>query len=118
MNFLKFVDAVIRDSGASYNLVTSELNPSEGFMVSRIGHEKQVPYNPDSIRNDVAEYVKEKIGLLLEDDAYLGAWVSSGVLYLDISDLIYNRDAAVILGEHRQQQAIYDNGNKEVLRTA
>ena len=118
-NLRNFVDSVIQNGGASYNLITGEFNPNEGYMVSIYGHETVSEYVPEAknIQYALANYIKDKAHILMagvtDSEYFVGAWVSNDKLYFDISvKTEYSRDAYK-LAEENKQLAYFSNKRKE-----
>lgn len=118
-NLRNFVDSIIQNGGASYNLVTGEFNPEEGYMVSIKDKEFKREYNGShkSIQYDVASYIKEHAHILIsgvvDSEAFIGAWVDNGELYLDISVKVEHSRDAYKLAVENNQKAYFNNKTKE-----
>jgi GNAT superfamily N-acetyltransferase len=93
--------------------------PRGGFMVSLPGHTHQYP---DSIMKDKHKLAEALDKMLMDEretfskpDVYLGGWVSDGMLWLDPSENVADRDEAVKTGQSRDQVAIWDVvGGREI----
>lgn len=119
MNFINVFNAIQKNGGATYNINTSELNPTDGFIVSLVGFEKitKVPVDFKEFQEILLSYltktVLDQIGG--RDDIYLGFWVEDNKLYIDLSEKIEDRDEAILQGYKRGQLAIYNANIKQVL---
>lgn len=127
-NLLAMYDAIITNGGASYQIETGQLNPTTGFMVALPGYEQtfSIPDNVNQWQNIVLSYLLTKVqannekhctivGLLVENiDYFLGAWIDSGKLYLDLSENVADFETAKKLGIERKQISIYNCVNNEV----
>lgn len=118
-NLINFVNSIVQNGGASYNLITGEFNPDNGFMVSAKGKEFKREYNGSfkSIQYDVASYIKENAHIIMagvcDTNTFIGAWVDNGELYLDISSKVDNEADAHKLAVQNEQKAYFDNKNKQ-----
>lgn len=120
-NLINFVNSIIQNGGASYNLITGEFNPDNGYMVSAKGYESKSNYNGGfkNIQYDVASYIKENAHILMagvvDTNVFIGGWVEEGELYLDISSKIDTEDEARNLALRNEQKAIFDNKSKQTI---
>src|SRR5690606_16486648 len=92
----------LENGGATFNLVTGELNPSVGYMVALGGHEKIIGsdiFSIPQLQYHIADYIKDKAILLAsgitDDKKYLGTWINDGKLYLDVSINFVDKAMAV-----------------------
>ncbi len=114
MNVKQFHSAVLMNMGCSYNILTRQTNPKDGFMVSLQGTERKVnlqEFSPEHVR----QYIKQHRDRLNTDNIFLGAWVDKGTVYLDLSVKIPTFEAAEEMDYLNNQQAIYDNTRKKVI---
>lgn len=110
-NLINFKNSILIDGGASYNLLTGEFNPNDGYMVSIKGHELVTPYNPLGLQYDIAQYIKQKADILISgitNDKFIGAWVYDDNLYLDVSVKLQDRADAEQLARDNEQIAFFD----------
>jgi hypothetical protein len=108
------------------------LAPKTGWMVSQKGTEMTRPLEAlsaeggkmtwegqtvDMFKANVARFVGEfraaHSDALAAPDVYLGGWVDTGVLYLDVSENIQDDDEATAAARENEQKAIYDAGTGE-----
>lgn len=119
MNLLNFLNDTITNGGASFNLLTGEYNPKNGYMVATSGHEVIIPIEQYN-QNTLAKYISEKASMLMggitNDNYFLGSWIDGKNVYLDISEKIDSLRDAMITGSNRKQLAIWDNGNSSEIR--
>jgi len=102
------VQVAIANDGVTYNPMTTELNPSVGYMVSLKGYERKYPeLDEDIIFNYIYEHTH-----VLRPTYYVGAW-KDGVWHLDISVRILDRELALKVAEKNEQKAIWDCAKKE-----
>lgn len=121
-NLKEFLKATMKNGGASFNLVTGELNPKTGYMVALIGHEKIIAGVSDEkqLQYHIADYIKDKAILLAsgitDDKKYLGTWVNDGKLYLDVSINFVDKAMAVEIATRSNQLAIWDCANQTEIK--
>lgn len=119
MNLLNFVSDTLKNGGASFNLLTGEYNPTNGYMVATNGNEVIIPIDQFH-QTSVAKYIAEKAVMLLSGIAtnnyFLGSWIDDKNVYLDISEKIDDRQQAETIGIERDQIAIWDNLNSLEIR--
>lgn len=121
---VKFTD------GASYNLLSGELNPTKGYMVSIPNYEWITSYwtqiRQDEFHRKFNDYLSKKVwDKILENYAntYVGMWVvqmedQPTQIYFDLSINVLNKDEAIALGKKYEQLAIYDCKNKSVINVS
>lgn len=120
-NLKNFVNSIIENGGASYNLVTGEFNPDNGYMVSIYGHERKLKYDgiTKSVQYQVAEYIKDKAIILssgaTEESYFIGAWVENNELYLDVSVKVEFSREAYFKAKENKQLAYFSNAKKETI---
>lgn len=119
MNLLNFVQDTLKNGGASFNLLTGEYNPKNGYMIATKGHEIILPIEQFH-QTSVAKYISEKAVMLLSGIAtnnyFLGSWIDGKNVYLDISEKTDDRQKAEKIGIDRNQIAIWDNLNSLEIR--
>lgn len=121
-NLKDFLQATLQNGGASFNLVTGELNPKSGYMVAISGHEKIISNVTDSsqLQYIVADYIKEKAIILaggLSHDTYIGTWLHENKLYIDISQNVTDKASAIRMAVENNQLAIWDCENSVEINT-
>ncbi len=105
-----------KSEGFSVQLMTGDI-PVVGYMVARAGHEERIP--ADAFTEDrLKRYVRDHFDTLTLDNTYLGAWMSNGHVFLDVSEnVVSSRDEAVEIGRARGQLAIWDVLNSAEIDT-
>ena len=87
-------------------------SPKIGFVASDDGAELPLDWEKvkgkSTLRREINKYFVDHIELLDNPDANMGAWVSEGVLYLDVSRVYTTRVEGIRAGFRNRQQAIYD----------
>lgn len=82
-----------------------------GFLVSLAGTETVCTPDPGQVAAWVAATLPR-----LTDGVYLGAWRHDGRVYLDLSEVIPDRETALRVARERAQLAVWDATNeREVL---
>jgi len=118
-NIIDFIQATLFNGGASYNIVTGEFNPSDGYMVSLAKNLERtfpIPTSLQEMKDSFNTYCKA-VGAWKRisngnDNIFFGSWIYEGKLYLDLSEKIDRLSDATELAEQRSQIAIFDNANK------
>jgi len=113
-NLLKIANEVRLKKGTSYNLVTSEVNPNNGFMVALPGFELKVAEG--NLELFIAEYVKQHAYLLSNPERWFGIWFDGTDYIFDVSELIEDKAEAIEAGILREQIAIWDNASNDEIR--
>jgi hypothetical protein len=114
MNLLTVFNSIMATRGATYNVNTSELNPSTGYMVAQKGFEKVVELDGElglnQFQYEVRNYWTKDVWdqLYNRTDIYMGFWVNQGKLYIDLVERIENRETAIAEGLRNNQIAIWD----------
>ena len=114
MNVNKFIQLLKNNSGVSYNMITKEYNPNKGFFVSLPNLETKVSLNSLSV-DDIATFINKHRTLLQDKTKFVGGWVDSNIVYLDISEQIENKREALERGYKHNQLAIYDANLGQVI---
>lgn len=108
-NIKKIIEEIKEKNGGTYNKEYKTIDAKQGYMVSLQGYEKKCKTEQE-IEKAITENMEIVRGL---DNAYLGAWIDEGIVYIDISVLVENKDDAMELGKINNQLAIYDIENNE-----
>ena len=114
MNTNKFIQLLKDNSGVSYNMVTKEYNPSKGYFVSLPNLEIKVSLQSLSV-DDIATFINKHRSLLQDKTKFIGGWIDNEVVYLDISEQIFNKREALERGYKHNQLAIYDANKGKVI---
>lgn len=112
MNLQNFLSDVLTNGGASFNIVTGIYNPNKGFFVSVPNREQQTT---NLTANLLADFVNNNIDLLSNENYFLGGWVENSIVYLDVSEQIFDKRTALTQGINRNQLAIFDASNSSVI---
>lgn len=107
-NLHDFVDSIIQNGGATFNLSTGT-SPTSGYAVSLKGGSK-TPI--DESRQSIEQTIKEFISIhgleLSMPENNIGGWVDDGWLYLDVSIVMDNLSDAILMGKIHEQKAIFN----------
>ena len=114
MNLQNFYNELVNNNGASYNITTGILNPNSCYFVSLPNRELQI--NREDFNTSIlADFVNNNIDLLSNENNFVGGWIENGIVYLDVSEQIADKRTALNLGVQRNQLAIYDANNGNVI---
>ncbi len=113
-NLKEFIRLTDENNGATYNLVTGEINPKSGYYVALDLNGKTVKYQ-HPINKVVQNFVLKNSLILSNINTYLGSWIEDGKLFLDIVVRVEDRNEAIKFGKENKQKAIYDANNKTVI---
>ena len=113
-NLKQFIEETKKNSGATYNLVTGELNPKSGYFVALKKHEKVHKLRKDNSLI-IQDYVLKNSVALCNQKLYLGSWIDSNIIYLDVVLHFDSLDLALLAGLSEGQKSIYDANNKKVI---
>ena len=114
MNVNKFIQLLKNNSGVSYNMITKEYNPNKGFFVSLPNLETKVSLQSLSV-DDIVTFINKHRSLLQDKTKFIGGWIDNEVVYLDISEQIFDKREALERGYKHNQLAIYDANKGEVI---
>lgn len=97
--------SIIKNGGATLDKSGKAVDFSRGYQVS-----KRDCYTLN-IEN-IGEILAAVNGLLSEIGAgeFVGLWVDSGLIYIDISERVERLSAAIVAGIERKQKSIFDWG--------
>lgn len=92
--------------------------PEEGFSVAVDERfSKDIPLG-DLKPEDVTEYLTEHADELAKPGMHFGAWVDDkNVVWLDVTEVLADKDAAIAAGVKRNQIGVYDIATKETIPT-
>ena len=107
-NLHDFVDSIIQNGGATFNLSTGT-SPTSGYAVSLKGG-SQVPIDDtrQSIEHALYNFCAVHGLELSMPENHIGGWVDDGWLYLDVSIILPNLVDAILMGKINKQKAIFN----------
>lgn len=128
MNLVEFSKQAYTQGGGSFNLLSGEVNPTSGYMVSTPNNEVRMHFMPSltekekihKLTEQVFLYMAEKFDLWYYDSSmYLGLWydAENKLWYIDLSQNIQDKDKAMEIARANKQLAIWDCENKETIHT-
>lgn len=102
----KKIMEIIKNGGATLDKNYNNFNSDSGFMVSLKGQEIKVNVNNiEDIKKEIEkkrEFIGNKKGL------YIGLWLDSDIMYIDVSIHIIDYLEALEIARNNDQLAIYD----------
>ena len=97
---------IIENKGATLDYNYNSFNSEVGFMVSLKGQEVQV--NKNDIENIKKEIEKKREFIKDKKKLYVGLWLDSDMMYIDVSIHIIDYLEALEVARNNDQKAIYD----------
>lgn len=111
MNLRDLNTELIENGGFSYNLTLGDVGGTLNYSVAFDKSTEKV-FNDLPTESDYQEYINKHITLLAREDYVLGGWEYEGKYYLDVAQLLdkrsYSKEAAIKVGQERDQLAIFD----------
>lgn len=108
---LEEIKRIIENKGETLTKDLKKAELKRGYMVSLEGTETQVTGNDyEAINQAIAskqELIKDK------DNLYIGLWLDSNIMYIDISINIQDKTEALEFAKYNKQLAIYDLVNND-----
>jgi hypothetical protein len=114
MNLQQFYAQTLSNGGASYSILSGELNPTQGYFVSLPNNEFKASlagFNP----NMVQDFIYKNSEALNKENTFVGSWVDNGNVYLDVTVQVMDKRTALELGYRNGQRAIYDANLGQVI---
>ena len=100
---IKELQEIIKDGGATLNKNGASVNFNRGYQVSKkdcytlnVGNVKKVLRAVNSLLSSI------------KSGEFVGLWVDSGLIYIDISERVERLSAAIMAGIERKQKSIFD----------
>jgi hypothetical protein len=98
--------ATVTDGGSSTDLLGHV--PTVGYMVSVYASKGLILPVSQFTPELVTEYAANHQEILAREDHYLGTWIDSGRVYLDIALRVDRLEEALELGRRHRQLAVFD----------
>lgn len=99
---------ILANGGATWRPGSDAAQPQNGYMVSVRDAEYTLPVSEFS-DSDVERYTAKYFNTVNQSaNRYFGAWVNDGVVFLDVSVHLSNRDDAIRRGVAEKQLSIFD----------
>ena len=111
---------VIANKGGSFDFDGNAVSITSGYAVSVDGLELSTPLEGLSAHGFVSmcnDIVRKVDGLVDPAKYVIGAWIESGTLYIDLSELIQERDVALKKAVAGSQLVIWDFENDTTIPT-
>jgi hypothetical protein len=92
--------------------------PTKGYFVALQGLTDKTPVQKFSDLHIL--FFADKVSDLIDwtdPNFFIGGWLNKGTVYLDVSELVLDRETAIRLGQKRNQIAIWDIANCEEILT-
>lgn len=103
---LKDIKRIIENGGETLTKELKKADINGGFMVSLEGTETQTKGDDYQA---IKKAIEEKQGIIKDsNNMYIGLWLDSGIMYIDISINISDKVEALEFGKYNKQLAIYD----------
>ena len=112
-----FLQAVENSGGATAHLSVENHLSTGGYMVGGVVPEVTVPVEEFDGRvafHGICDLIKALESRSETADA-LGVWVEDGTVYMDASNVVHGRDAALALGRERSEVSIYERSTGHVI---
>jgi hypothetical protein len=105
------VHEILRNGGGTFNLDLTEAHHTDGYYSSVYGYEQTVSEG-DFGESTLNAYLDMVEG---HSDYLLGAWVDEGLVYLDLTKHIPDKQTAIEFGLYNRQKAIWDIAKKQAI---
>lgn len=108
---LEDIKRIIENKGETLTKELKKADINGGFMVSLEGAEVQKNINDI---NGIKKAIEEKQEIIKnKNNMYIGLWLDSGIMYIDISINIQDKTEALEFAKYNKQLAIYDIINND-----
>lgn len=108
---LEDIKRIIENKGETLTKELKKADIKRGFMVSLEGVEVQKNVNDI---NGIKKAIEEKQEIIKnKDNLYIGLWLDSDIMYIDISINIIDKTEALEFAKYNKQLAIYDLTNND-----
>ena len=99
---------ILENGGGTFNSKLKDPAFKRGYMVSQAGTELKL-----DIENLKIKTIKKYAKIAQKQHAYVGFWLDSNILYIDISKHFISKNRACKYALKNKQLAIYDLYNKK-----
>lgn len=108
---LEDIKRIIENKGETLTKELKKADLKKGFMVSLEGTETQTKGDDYQA---IKKAIEEKQGIIKDsNNMYIGLWLDSGIMYIDISINIKDKTEALEFAKYNKQLAIYDLINND-----
>lgn len=105
------IKKIIENKGETLNKKLKKADINGGFMVSLEGTETQTQGDDYQA---IIKAIEEKQAIIKDkNNMYIGLWLDSNIMYIDISINIIDKVEALEFGKYNKQLAIYDLVNND-----
>jgi hypothetical protein len=118
MDLTKFIDTTLTNSGCSLSFNTGVINPPVGYFSAHPGAEmiiKIQDFTQSKAKVLILPYLIQNEQALREHGNFLGAWVDSNLVYIDISKQYHCEATCKAHAIKNKQQSYYDAKNKKTI---
>ena len=116
MNTQNIVDHIIDNGGITYNLRNQSM-VTTGYAVSaRKDLEQVIPLESFTV-GALESYIVRNNEILAVENNMLGAWMSEGMVYLDVTTVVSDESEAVRIAKSANQLAIFNLETFEEIAT-
>ena len=103
-------ELLIAGEGFTVSL-NGEKTPTVGYVCGGFGTDFMKPLD-EFTELDLLVYVKDNANEFVKG-AFLGGWVSDGIVYLDVSQVFTDLEFAKLIGRKNKQKALWDLANSQ-----
>lgn len=108
---LEDIKRIIENKGETLTKELKKADLKKGFMVSLEGTETQTKGDDYQA---IIKAIEEKQAIIKDkNNMYIGLWLDSNIMYIDISINIIDKVEALEFGKYNKQLAIYDLKNND-----
>jgi len=97
------IENIIKNGGATLNKSGESVHYSRGYQVS---FRDCYTLNAENV-GGILRAVNELLNTITAGE-FVGLWVDSGLVYIDVSERIERLSAAIVAGIERKQKSIFD----------
>ena len=116
------VDKALKQGGFTYNPIRfkGRTPPKNGFALSVAKNTEKVValdyQTRDEVKAQLKAYVRQHWDKIKSEGNFLGGWIDNGKLYLDISNVVKDKNEAIAKARKADQLAIFDLGKGETVQ--
>lgn len=109
-NYENAAGLTLENGGGTFTVAGEVVHHGLGYHVGGLVPTSIVPVSGGTafIAESIARFARQHYREIGHHDAYIGAWVKDGNVYIDASQWVATRDEALALGADRGELAIWD----------